>query len=117
MNETKLKIGDKEIVLIIGALAVIFFFYLFGITGIRVIIAALVLALPFYLILNNFKFELSEKIIFSIYASIGIFPSIAYYLGLALGNLALAAGATFLLLMCVAFAVEKFKRKEGQQQE
>ena len=111
MSELKLKIGNREVFFIIVALIAIFLFALFRVMGLRILFAFLTLTFPLYLIINNFEFDLSEKIIFSVYSSIGIFPTITYFLGLAVGNLALAIAITFLLLLGIGLAINKLKKK------
>ena len=77
-------------------IALVFSFVLFGITGIRVVLGIVFVSLPFYFILNNFKLEEGEKIIFSILLGLTIFPSMVYLLGFLI---------SFRLSIIIVFAV------------
>ena len=77
-NESK----ESMVFLLIIALSVLVFsFVLFGTTGIRVVLGIILVSLPFYLILNNFQIEQSEKFVFSVLLGLTLFPSLVIYLG------------------------------------
>ena len=100
--------------LIIGIIIVIliFFFILFGLTGLKLIIGiGLLYILPFYLILDKFNLEKTEKLIFSFFIGIGIFPSIVYYLGMFFNSLRIAIVVTFVLLLALGLILRKIKKK------
>jgi len=106
-----MKIGNKEFAGIMAAVVLLFFYYLFGFTGVKVIIGAfLVFFLPFYLILDNFKLDLSEKIIFSFFLGIGIFSAIAYYAALLFNSVRIGIMVTFLLLVGIGLFL-RFRKK------
>jgi hypothetical protein len=52
---------------------------------------------------------MSEKIIFSFFISIGIFPSIVYLLGLVI-SFRIAIAVTFVLLIFTAYLIKKLKK-------
>ena len=76
---------DKESMAFIGiaaALMLAFFFYILGASGLMSALGIiLIFILPTYSILNNFNLDNDEKIVFSFFIGVGIFPSIAYWLG------------------------------------
>jgi len=93
--------------------AIVFFFFLFGFTGVRTIVGFIFLIFPIYLILNNFELDQFEKIIFSIFIGIGIFPSIAYWLGLWFSSLLISVVVTFILLTLIRLLLMKvYKNKK-----
>jgi apolipoprotein N-acyltransferase len=107
----KIKLGNKELIIGIGILMILFFQILFGITGVRTITGVfLFFFLPFYLILDNFNLERNEKIVFSFFMGLGIFSTFVYYLGILVGSIRIAMVITFILLMVVAIMLKKFKK-------
>ncbi len=107
----KLKLGKKEVIIIISSMILLFFYSLFGITGIRFVIGfSLIFFFPTYLILSFFKIETEEKIILSIFLGMIIFPSITYGLGLLI-SLRLSILITFITLVLIGFLLKKSKAK------
>ncbi|MBI2658463.1 hypothetical protein HYX08_07260 [Candidatus Woesearchaeota archaeon] len=101
----KISNGQKEIAAfssIILLACLIFSFVLFGIAGVRVVFGIVLVSLPFYLILNNFEFNESEKFVFSILLGLTVFPLLAYLLGF-ITSFKWAIAITFVLLMAAAF--------------
>jgi len=89
----------------------IFFLAVFGITGLKVFLAVGILYfMPLHLILDNFDLDESEKLVFSFFLSLGIVPSLVYYLGFIFSSLKIAIVVTFLLLMGTSFVLGKFKK-------
>ncbi len=108
-----MKIGNKELAIGILVLILLFSFILFGFTGVKVIGGAILLFfLPFYLILDNFDIELWEKIVFSFFIGIGIFPTFVYYLGIVFNSIRIAIVVTFVLLIGAGFVLKRFKKKK-----
>lgn len=96
---------------IILILIAIFFFAVFGLTGLRTVLGVFIIfMLPIYLILNNFDLNAEEKLVFSFFIGIGIFPSIVYLLGLVI-SFRIAIIITFIFLILIAYALKKYKRK------
>jgi len=84
---------------IIAAL-LLFFTTILGFTGTRTLFFfALLYFIPSYIILNWFDIGASEKVIFSIFLGIGIFPSIAYGIGFLTGSLKAALWLTLVLML------------------
>lgn len=106
----RVKLGDKTTIAIILILIALFSFIFLGFTGFKVIFGMLlVFFLPFYLILDNFSLSRGEKVIFSFFIGIGIFPSIVYWLGVLI-SFKLAILISFILLMLIVFIINKLKR-------
>lgn len=98
--------------LIIGIIIVIllFFFILFSLTGLKLIIGiGLLYILPFYLILDKFDLDKTEKLVFAFFIGIGIFPAIVYYLGLLFNSIRVAIAVTFVLLIVIGLILKKLK--------
>jgi len=94
---------------IFGIIVLIFSFVVFGITGIRISIGIFLISLPFYLILNNFKIENDEKIVFSLLLGLTLFSSLVYLLGLLI-SFRLSIAIVFILLIVIAFILKKYKK-------
>lgn len=109
-----MKLPNKEDMAFIGILAVItliFFYAILGFSGMMSILGiALIFILPTYLILDNFELDTDEKIIFSFFVGAGIFPSIAYWLGMII-SFRLSILITFVLLASISFLINKFYKK------
>lgn len=88
----------------------VFSYFLFGVTGVRIALGIVFLSIPFYLILNNFGLEESEKFVFSILLGITIFPSLVYLLGLLI-SFRISIAAVFVALIAAGFALGKVKAK------
>lgn len=106
----EIKLDDKTTAGIIIALIAFFSLIFLGFTGLRVIFGMLlVFFLPFYLILNNFDISQSEKIFFSFFIGLGIFPAIVYWLGVFI-SLKIAVIIAFVLLVLASFVIKKAKK-------
>jgi len=96
--------------LTIGVIIIVllFFFILFGLPGLKLIIGiGLLYVLPFFLILDRFDLEKTEKIVFSFFIGIGIFPSIVYYLGIIFNSIRIAIVVTFIILIAIGLLLKK----------
>lgn len=83
---------------------------LFGFAGFRTIIGIILISLPFYLFFGSFGLSSDEKIVFSFFTAISIFPSMAYWLGFVV-PFRLSVALVFVLLMIGHFALRKFRKK------
>ncbi len=98
-------------VLFAAALILAFFYFVLGFSGMMTVLGIMILfMLPTYLILNNFDLEQDEKIVFSFFIGIGIFPAIAYWLGMLI-SFRIAIFITFAILIATSFIIKKFKKK------
>ena len=108
MNLSK---GDAGFIGVILAVALVFFYAILGLSGmVSALGIILIFIVPTYFILDNFELENDEKIIFSFFISVGVFPSIAYWLGI-LMSFKLAILITFAILLAAGFLVKKLKKK------
>ena len=109
-----MKLPNKEDMAFIGILAIIvliFFYAILGFSGMMSILGiALIFIAPTYLIFNNFELDTDEKIVFSFFIGVGIFPSIAYWLGTII-SFRLSIFITFGLLIGIGFIIKKFYKK------
>jgi len=109
-----MNLPDKENMAFIGiiaALVLVFFFYILGASGLMSALGIiLIFVLPTYFILNNFSLDNDEKIVFSFFIGVGIFPSIAYWLGTFI-SFKIAIFTTFILLLILGFLIKKFYKK------
>ena len=102
---------QSGLVLFAAALALAFFYFILGLSGMMTVLGIMLLfMLPTYLILNNFELERDEKIIFSFFIGIGIFPAVAYWLGMLI-SFRIAIFVTFAILIAASFIIKKLKKK------
>ena len=92
------------------AFTLIFAYFLFGMTGARIMLMILGMTLPFFLIFQRFNLSYGEKTVFSLIFGITIFPSVVYLLGFII-SFRMAIFATFILIFAVGIALNYFKRK------
>lgn len=60
-----------------------FFYLILGISGMMSILGMLLFfVVPGYIILGNFNFGNDERLVISFFIGVGIFPAIAYWLGM-----------------------------------
>jgi len=107
----KIKFGDREAGILALILIALFSFIFFGFTGFKVIIGFILLFfLPFYLILDNFKLEMGEKIIFSFFIGAIMFPALVYLLG-RLMSVRISIWVSFVMFVLVGLLMRKFRFK------
>lgn len=86
-------------------------FITLGFTGLRTILGMIIIMfLPFYLIFSNFNLSQGEKVLFSFFISITLFPSLVYGLGF-LVSFRISIFAVFLILLITAYLINKFWKK------
>jgi len=100
----------------IGIIVVVilaFFYFILGFSGMMAILGIILLFIvPFYLILDNFDLGQDEKIVFSFFVGVGIFPAIAYWMGLII-SFRISIFITFIILIVVGFVVRKYWKKNS----
>ena len=95
--------------LLMGIVIVLAFsYFVFGITGARVMMGIGLITVPFYMILNNFSIDEGEKIVFSFLMGFTLFSSLAYLFGLVI-SFRLGILLAFIILAALAFLIRKFK--------
>ena len=103
---------DKEDLFFFGILAVIlavFFYKILGIPGVLSVLSIiLIFILPAYFILDNFNLDRDEKLAFSFFISVGIFPIFSFWLGMFISFKA-AIIITFALLLAAGFGLRKIR--------
>ena len=88
-----------------------FFYFVLGFSGMMAVLGIIILFIvPIYLILDNFDLGQDEKIVFSFFLGVGIFPAITYWLGLFI-SFRISILITFILLIAVGYVVKKYLRK------
>jgi len=111
-------IDELKPIAILSVILVVFMFILFGIMGARVILGfSLLFFLPFYIILSNFDISVEEKAIFSLLLGIGIFPTISHYLGMIFSSMKIAIVTSFVLLMAIGIAFNRYYPKLKKNKE
>jgi apolipoprotein N-acyltransferase len=107
------KIENLGFIGIITAAVLIFFYFILGVSGMMSALGIILLFIvPLYLILDNFELDQDEKIVFSFFIGVGIFPAIAYWLGMFI-SFRIAILITFIVLIVVGILVRKLKKKNG----
>ena len=105
------KIENLGFIGIIVAVILVFFYFILGFSGMMAALGIILLFIvPFYLILDNFNLGQDEKIIFSFFIGVGIFPAIVYWLGMII-SFRLAILITFVVLIVVGYLVRKVRKK------
>ena len=106
-----LKIENIGFIGILLVAILIPFYIILGFSGMMTVLGIMLFfILPMYLILDNFNLQQDEKIIFSFFLGVGIFPSMVYWLGTVI-SLRLAMSITFILLIILGFVLRKFWKK------
>jgi hypothetical protein len=110
------KLGANEtLVAGIALLFAVFLAALFGLAGLRVGLGlAFLYFLPLYLILSRFELTAGEKAIFSIFLSLGAYPTLAYWIGFLVPFRA-ALLLSFALLIGGWFLVGKVKKLKEEK--
>jgi len=112
-----MKLPSKEDLGFIGivvAIVLIFFYIILGFSGMMSALGIILLFIvPTYLILDNFDLRQDEKIVFSFFIGVGVFPSIVYWLGLFI-SLKIAIFISFIVLVAIGFLVGKFLKRKNQ---
>ena len=106
-----LKLNKKIIIVAAGILFLVLMLYLFGMIGLRTGLALVVLYfIPMYLIMDLFDLKQGEKVVFAFFISLGIYPSLVYWLGF-LVPFSVSIFLSFVLLLIIWFIIKKFKKK------
>lgn len=104
------KIENIGFIGIITLVILVFFYLILGFFGMMAALGIMLLfILPAYLILDNFELGQDEKIVFAFFIGVGIFPILAYWLGILI-SFRVAILITFVVLVAIAFLVKKMKK-------
>jgi len=105
------KIENLGFIGIMVAVIMVFLYSILGFSGMMAALGIILLFIvPFYLILDNFNLGQDEKIVFSFFLGVGIFPSVVYWLGLFI-SFRLSIFITFIVLVVVGLLVRKFYKR------
>ena len=111
-----MKLPKVENLGFIGVMVVVilaFFYFILGLPGMMTVLGIILLFMvPIYFILDNFELGQDEKLIFSFFLGVGIFPSITYWLGLFI-SFRLSIFISFVVLIVVGFVVRKYWKKNS----
>lgn len=108
----KLKIENIGFIGIMLVVVLLFFYTILGFSAMMTVLGIVLLfVVPFYLMLDNFELEQDEKIIFSFFIGVGVFPSITYWLGI-LMSFRIAVFVTFVALIIASYLVTKFYKRK-----
>lgn len=93
------------------ALAILaFFYFILGFSGMMSVLGIMLLFIaPMYIILDNFSLSQDEKLVFSFFTGVGIFPAIAYWMGMLI-SFRLAILVSFAALVAVGILIRRYKK-------
>lgn len=104
-SENNILFGIALLLVISGSFAML------GFTGLRTVLGIIIIMfLPFYLIFDNLGIEQGEKVIFSFFVSITVFPSLTYWLGFVV-PFKMSIFVIFTALLIAAYTIKKFSKK------
>ena len=102
------KIENFQLITISVVIVLVFFYFILGFSGMMAVLGIILLFIfPSYLILDNFDLEQDEKLIFSFFIGVGVFPAITYWLGLLI-SFRVSIFLTFIILLVAAYLIRKY---------
>ena len=105
------KIENIGFIGIIVVVIMVFFSFILGFSGMMAALGIILLFIvPFYLILDNFDLNQDEKIVFSFFIGVGIFPAITYWPSMII-SFRIAIFITFILLIAAGCLVKKHHKR------
>ena len=105
------KIENPGFIGIIAVAMLVFFYFILGFSGMMAVLGIMLLfILPIYLILDNFDLKQDEKIVFSFFLGVGIFPSLVYWPANFI-SFRISIFISFAVLIIVAYLVREFRKK------
>jgi len=106
-----LKIENPGLIGIIIVVILLFFYIILGFSGMMAVLGHILLFIvPIYLILNNFDLGQDEKIVFSFFLGVGIFPSLVYWPATII-SFRLSIIISFVVLLITAYLFKKYYKK------
>lgn len=106
-----LELNNKLTAGIIIAMVALFSLIFLGFSGFKVLFGMmLVLFFPFYLIMDGFNLTLPEKIFFSFFIGLGIFPTAVYWLGV-LVSFKLSVAICFVVFLAIGIIIKVFRKR------
>lgn len=117
-NDESILCQNWVIAAVILVIIFLFFGFVYGIIGIRLIIGIFVLYFtPFYFILRNFDLGIEEKILFSLFIGIGVVPIMIYYVSRIVGSLRSSIITSFVLIILIAIGINIYTKKYKNKKE
>ena len=105
------KIENLGFIAVIIVIILLFFYFILGFSGMMAALGHILLFIvPIYLILDNFDLKQDEKIVFSFFLGVGIFPSLVYWPATII-SFRLSVFIAFIVLIVVGILVRKYKKK------
>jgi len=106
------KIENIGFIAIVVIIILTFFYFILGFSGMMTVLGIILLFIvPIYLILDNFDLKQDEKIVFSFFLGVGIFPAITYWLAIFI-SLKVSIFVTFFLLITLGLLFKKFRKSQ-----
>ena len=97
-------------IILIAAMA--FFYFILGLDGTMSVLGIFLFFIaPMYFILGNFGLEEDEKLVYSFFIGVGIFPSLAYWIGLFI-SFKIAIAISFIILVIMGFLIRSYMGKK-----
>ncbi len=114
---TSIKLGRDYAPWLVGlAVIALAALVLFGFTGFRTIIAIVIMfIIPALLLLKNTGLDAEEKIFFSLFAGLGLFPLLVFSANQVLPSFRLSILAAFILVAVVAFFAPRILQRKQQK--
>ena len=105
------KIENIGFIGIVVIIILIFFYFILGFSAMMTALGIILLFMfPTYIALDSFDLDQDEKIVFSFFLGVGIFPSLAYWLGMLI-SFRVAIFITFVILIISAYLIRRFWKK------
>jgi hypothetical protein len=112
-NKEKLKLNKFFLsfifILLLGA------YFVSGIYGLKVVFILLFFTIPFYLILDLFDLNLTEKILSALFISLAFFSLIIYWINQIIFSYRYSIVISYIILIILYFII-KFLKKGGKNQ-
>lgn len=105
------KIENLKFIVIVAAVILLVLYFILGFSGMMSALGHILLFIvPIYLILDNFDLRQDEKIFFSFFLGVGIFPSLVYWPA-TIASFKLSILIAFIVLLIAAYLVRKYLKK------
>ena len=103
------KVENLRFIIIIIVSMLLFFYFILSFSAFMAVLGIILLfIIPIYLLLEKFDLGQDEKLAFSFFLGVGIFPSITYWLGMII-SFKIAIFVTFIFLLIVVFVIRSLK--------
>jgi FtsH-binding integral membrane protein len=108
LSKAKTREDDKKVHIGIATATLLFFFVVFGFSGIWALFTiVLMMFLPVYIVMRKMKIPEIEKVVFSFMMGVGFFPTFVYYIGVPIGSMRVSIAISFVLLMAIAYGISR----------